>query len=142
MENEEIKKEKERIMQEKFDKLSENYLLQGVLARKIQQFVKDNKNNAVLMDYLKMMKNLENCQTSIKVQKDDLYHEMEENKKKTITNDFIEVNCKFAYKRTTFDEKKYFEDHKITDEERKKYLKESITKGNVTIKEKRTDYKV
>lgn len=133
-ENEELKKS--------FDKLSENYLLQGVLARKIQQFVKDNKDNAVLMDYLKMMKTLENCQTSIKTQKDDLYNRMENAKKKNISNDFIEVTCKFAYTRKSFDDKRYLKENPIKDEIKQKYMKETVSKGNITIKEKRTNYKV
>lgn len=137
-----VKNEKDKkVMQETFNNLSEQYLLQGVLARKIQQFVKDNSNNVVLMDYLKMMKSLENCQSAIDKYKSELYNEMEKNKEKKINNDFIDVTCKFAYKRTGFDYKTYFEENPEKEEIKNKYITESTIKGNVTIKEKRTDYK-
>lgn len=124
-------------LKEKFDKLSEQYLLQGVLARKIRQFIKDNKDNAVLSDYLKMMNNIDSCQSLIKQYKDDLYEVMEREREKSISNEFIEVTCKYSYKRSGFDEKSYFKDNPISEEVRQKYLTETICKGNVTIKEKR-----
>ena len=135
-ENNERREEDKKILNEKFDKLSRQYLLQGVLMRKLEQYVKDNSTNEALMNYIKLKENIEDCQELVKEAKDDLYEEMEKQKEKEISNDFIRVTCKFPYKRTNFDTTKYFEDNPIDEETKKKYLVETICKGNVTIKEK------
>ena len=132
----EMEEEDERVLGEKFDKLSRQYLLQGVLMRKLEQYVKDNETNEALMNYIKLKENIEDCQKLVKEAKDDLYEEMEKQKEREISNDFIKVTCKFQYKRTNFDTARYFKDNPIDEEIKKKYLTETMCKGNVTIKEK------
>lgn len=124
-------------MKKCFNELSEQYLLQGALARRISQYIKDNSNNEVLMNYLKMLNDIDECQKEVSKKKDELYEKMEELQEKSISNEFIEVTCKYSYKRTKFDDKAYFIDNPIDDKTRKKYTVETICKGNITIKEQR-----
>lgn len=131
-----VELENKKILNEKFDKLSRQYLLQGVLMRKLEQYVEDNKTNEALMNYIRLKENIEECQELVKQAKDELYLEMDKQKEKELSNDFIRVTCKFPYARTSFDTTRYFEENPIDEEVKKKYLTETICKGNVTIKEK------
>ena len=121
------------------DRLSQQYLLQGVLSSRIKQFESDNANNDVLKDYLSMHNKLSVCQSLIKDYKEDLYQAMEKEKEKSVEDNFISVTCKFPYSRSSFDYEAYFKDHPISDEDKAKYMKETTVKGNVTIKEKRIE---
>lgn len=118
-----------------FNKVDQAVLQRKELLKKKLIFEKVNKNNSVLKEYIDILKGIEEADKEIEASKAYMYDLMLEKDTDLLEGKNINISLKRPYEKTSLNSKLFLEDYKPGSRMYNKYVRKTICKGNITIKE-------
>lgn len=100
----------------------------------IKNFERDNKDNEVLKQYLKLLKKLEKAEKEIDSGKTYLYEGMMAEEIDMLNGAVCDITLKKPYDKTNIDTKKFLTDNKPGSKLYEKYVSVKEVKGNIIVK--------
>lgn len=105
------------------------------LQKQKEQFIKDNKDNEILKEFIKILEKEKQLNSNLKEYKDILYDNMCDENIDVLNGNHLDITLKRPYYKTEVLTKKFLKDNKEGSKLYEKYVTKKQVKGNLIIKE-------
>lgn len=105
------------------------------LQKQKEQFIKDNKDNEILKEFIKILEKEKQLNSNLKEYKDILYDNMCDENIDVLSGNHLDITLKRPYYKTEVLTKKFLKDNKEGSKLYEKYVTKKQVKGNLIIKE-------